>query len=684
MKKFLPSFALILGMLVSISINAQIRIDSSFSFGGNPAKKYSIYVPSNYNSSIANVMMVGFHPLDTSRWDAQSWCDTLLDFSEMNGILLICPDGGIDGKVTDSIDYAFTEDLIDSMKLWYNIDDRRIYTFGFSYGGRAVYEYGLTHASDFGGFMSLGVASSGWNINSLMMENASGRPFYLLHGNSDPNTSFVPLINALLSNCAFVDSMPLPGIGHSIDFPNRNQILSDAYKWIDSVNLDTISGTFSLVSPPNSGTIEFKGFHEYIHQFKWTESSVVDTCNTLRYEFMIDLVNQNFSNPLGIWPSDNGGIDTIFTVRNHDVDSFLANLGVPVNGFTDLKWTVRSVFNNHWSDTAKDFNLRLYRKRIGFDILSPNNDLIVTLSRESSTAFDWQDLLHYISIDYNLLLDDTLGNLTNPVLSYPSNNGGKNSNLGVSHQGLYFDLMFFDKVAIGDSVIMNWTATAEDTAYKEWAESNRRITFIRGDVGLRIRTPKDSSILTSRADIDYTFTWDSVSLPGISYLWYFDTLAVDLSDTAFIILNAGDKASIEIPFEKLDSLMNLYQVAYLDTLEAQWTVKAVYSGGEQYAMNTFKCIIVRAHPLGIESFNDQTKLQIYPNPASDQVVIAWNSEIQPESISISDVSGKLIAQHSVTSKGSSMLLDIGNYDPGNFVVTLFSGKKIFTTVLVVK
>ena len=31
------------------------------------------------------------------------------------------------------------------------------------------------------------------------------------------------------------------GVGHTIDFPNRNQILSTAYQWIDSVNCSNIS-----------------------------------------------------------------------------------------------------------------------------------------------------------------------------------------------------------------------------------------------------------------------------------------------------------------------------------------------------------------------------------------------------------------------------------------------------------
>ena len=33
----------------------------------------------------------------------------------------------------------------------------------------------------------------------------------------------------------------MPGVGHTIDFPNRNQILTTAYLWLDSVRTTQIS-----------------------------------------------------------------------------------------------------------------------------------------------------------------------------------------------------------------------------------------------------------------------------------------------------------------------------------------------------------------------------------------------------------------------------------------------------------
>lgn len=217
--------------------NGQQRIDSSFAFQTDPNKKYSIYVPSSYSASTPNRMMLALHPWNTARWNAISWCDTLTNFAEANGLLLICPDGGADGQVDDAIDTAFTSAILDSMELWYNVDTEKVYAMGFSWGGLTTYTYGLNHVDRFGGFMPIGAAINGAGVISSYASNANGKAFYVIHGSQDnPGTRYTPLINSLTTNGAILNSLLMSGVGHTIDFPNRNQILTDAYIWIDSVN----------------------------------------------------------------------------------------------------------------------------------------------------------------------------------------------------------------------------------------------------------------------------------------------------------------------------------------------------------------------------------------------------------------------------------------------------------------
>ncbi len=238
MKKLVTLLACLPMLLV-----AQQRINSSFTFQSQ-TKLYSIYVPSSYSASTPSKLMLGLHPFNTSRWNATSWCDTLIDFAEANDLLVICPDGGADGKVDDPIDTAFTSAILDSMLVWYNVDTAKTYAMGFSWGGLTTYTYGLNHASRFGGFMPIGAAIGGSGPISGVSNNARRKPFYVIHGaNDSPNTRYYPLINELTAKNAILNTILMPGVGHTIDFPNRNTILGNAFTWIDSVNCFQIDST---------------------------------------------------------------------------------------------------------------------------------------------------------------------------------------------------------------------------------------------------------------------------------------------------------------------------------------------------------------------------------------------------------------------------------------------------------
>jgi hypothetical protein len=240
------TFFLVLLTVFSLnSLGAQTRIDGSFPFQTDPAKKYSLYIPAGYNPAVPHKMVLGLHALNTSRWNAKSWCDTLLAFSAANDILLVCPDGGADGAINDPIDTAFTRVLLDSVALWYNIDTNQRYIMGFSWGGLTTYTYGLNHADDFCGFMPIGAAIAGSGTFTGIAQNAAGKPFYLVHGANDAvNTRYYPALNTLNASNANVNSLLMPGVGHTIDFPNRNQILSTAFEWLEAENsCDLFSAT---------------------------------------------------------------------------------------------------------------------------------------------------------------------------------------------------------------------------------------------------------------------------------------------------------------------------------------------------------------------------------------------------------------------------------------------------------
>ena len=229
-------FTLIMFTLLCYVGGAQTKVDRSFTFQ-SVAKKYSILIPSSYNSSKASKMMVGMHPLNTNRWDAKSWRDTLSVFANTNNLLLVCPDGGSNGNILDQIDTAFTTALIDSMFKWYNIDSSQVYIMGFSWGGKATYVYGMERPDLFAGYMPVGAATQSSDLTTKRKKNVNCKPVAVIHGANDAvSTRYTPMINALKTSTNYLWDTLLSGVGHTIDFNHRNALLSMGFAYIDSIN----------------------------------------------------------------------------------------------------------------------------------------------------------------------------------------------------------------------------------------------------------------------------------------------------------------------------------------------------------------------------------------------------------------------------------------------------------------
>jgi len=236
-------FVFLISLLLASQGISQQKLEGSFPFQSDPSKKFSLYVPSSYDESQPNALMLAFHPYNPAKWSGYSWRNELTDFAEENGLLLVCPDGGSDGSVDDQIDYDFTTALMDSMRLWYNVNEEKIFAIGFSVGGKAMYEYGLANASEFDGFIPIGPAINGTTEVQGLLSNAICKPFYLIHGENDaPSVRYEPIKTALEQNKAEVNSILMAGVGHTISFPNRESILKIAYRWIDTVQCKTKTG----------------------------------------------------------------------------------------------------------------------------------------------------------------------------------------------------------------------------------------------------------------------------------------------------------------------------------------------------------------------------------------------------------------------------------------------------------
>ena len=670
-------------LLITGTAFAQVKVDSSFAFSTNPAKEYSLYIPSNYNGSIPNKMMVAFHPFNISRWNSESWRDTLTAFAESNDLLLVCPDGGPNGDISDPIDYGFTEALIDSVMLWYNIDTTSIYAMGFSVGGLATYEYGLNHTSVFGGYIPIGAAVT---LSSAFMSNignSSCEPFYLVHGSNDsPNTRFYPLIDSLENNCAIVNSNLMSGVMHTIDFPNRNQILSDAFFWIDSVNHapSAMNYPISPIAPPNLSAIVVQGFSNKELNVIWESSDFAPGCT--EYTLLADSLTGNFSAPLFSFVSGNNGTDTNYTFTYAELDTLLTLNGLMNGNAFPLKWAVAVKYYCRFVDTTKSFELTLTKQRVGFSLLSPASNAYITLQEGNSRLFDWSNMRGN-DITYDLLFDTVGGDFSNPIGRIPSSNNGVNSLLSLSHSELYYDVILPNfQAAEGDTIELIWTAQATDSTYTENALKDRKINFVIGDVPFELISPPNNTISVSRNNVVLSFFWDTIQSVNYTFEWTIDTANTGFNNplTTFSSSDNGKARRLPVGIDIMDSVMNVFEIPYGDTLRAWWNVRATDGTNGYLAPEAFAIKVFRDFPEGIIKNTGNGQIQIYPNPVHDKLYISGFDELSE--VSIITVEGKAI-QVSFTYSGNKGVVDLSGISKGMYLLRITNRNGQSTTQRVI-
>ena len=93
----------------------------------------------------------------------------------------------------------------------------------------------------FAGFITIGAFINGTaQVGPALLANSENKPFYIMHGDNDATvnlaTGFFPIRDALTDAGAIVNSLILEDVGHTINFPDRDQLLTDAFLWVDSTS----------------------------------------------------------------------------------------------------------------------------------------------------------------------------------------------------------------------------------------------------------------------------------------------------------------------------------------------------------------------------------------------------------------------------------------------------------------
>lgn len=175
---------------ISIFCFGQQTINGTITHNGLQ-RSYILYVPASYNSGTPAPLVINFHGYTSNASDQMLYGD-FRAIADTAGFLLVHPMGTLDGSgntywnsgwggTVDDI--GFTEALIDSLALSYNINMGRVYSTGMSNGGFMSYTLACALSNRIAAIASV---TGTMNLNqSLTCNPLHPVPVMEIHGTAD-------------------------------------------------------------------------------------------------------------------------------------------------------------------------------------------------------------------------------------------------------------------------------------------------------------------------------------------------------------------------------------------------------------------------------------------------------------------------------------------------------------------
>lgn len=182
-------------VITGFFISAQNGITITDSIISNSVyRKFRLYVPSSYSSSISVPLLFNLHGLGSNASQQQLY-GNFMPIADTAKFLIVHPEGTAPfgsqyfnaGFGFGANDVLFMSDLIDSLQLLYNIDEERVYSCGMSNGGIMSYYLACMSPSRF-----TAIASVTGTMLNPWFSLAPNRPFPVMeiHGTNDATVPY--------------------------------------------------------------------------------------------------------------------------------------------------------------------------------------------------------------------------------------------------------------------------------------------------------------------------------------------------------------------------------------------------------------------------------------------------------------------------------------------------------------
>lgn len=201
----------------------------SYTFEDGEEIPYAVFVPSNYDKSKSWPLMVALHGWG-GHYDWAMGCDGMLEFSQRDGFIVVAPLGYVrDGwygsrpdkpnAIKSEQDVMNVQELV--RKEW-NVDENRIYLWGYSMGGAGTYHLAAKYPDIWAG---LGVAAPAPSVGPEQLEKFKDLPILVLQGDEDRLVKKTRKWVAKMKELGMqYDYVEVPGGGHRFISKNREML----------------------------------------------------------------------------------------------------------------------------------------------------------------------------------------------------------------------------------------------------------------------------------------------------------------------------------------------------------------------------------------------------------------------------------------------------------------------------
>ncbi|MFA7327149.1 MAG: T9SS type A sorting domain-containing protein [Candidatus Kapaibacterium sp.] len=223
---------LLLLLLPCIAIGEDI--DLAFEYD-NITRDLAVYLPSNYSPVESFELLIGLHGCGQ---DAYSYRTALSEVAENNGLILMCINALDDGSQLNKMMVdergKVIPAAIDYLSTKYNIDKKSVYLTGFSCNAAMTLFHGLNNLYEFKGLIPFNAYLPPEYDNKYNLDSKKSTCF--CSGTNDGNYSRnQTLYNQLRANGGVTYFNSMPGIGHTVTFPEFTNEMQECIDFIKQI-----------------------------------------------------------------------------------------------------------------------------------------------------------------------------------------------------------------------------------------------------------------------------------------------------------------------------------------------------------------------------------------------------------------------------------------------------------------